>query len=246
LPVSKKERESNRAARAAAIQQAQVTKERNRKILITVAVMVLLAGVVVAGVLLSGSNSSTPDSKGAPEVSVDGAALVLGEGDSDVTKVVIYEDFLCPYCREFETASRDLLHTSAARGDVVVEYRPFQLLPDHYSARSLTAWGAVLQDGTPEQALSFHDLLFDNQPYESAQDKPGVTELTSLAKEAGVDDPEVLDSLGKEDPAFVAEAGQDARDAGVQSTPTVLVDGEELQGESITQMVRTLEDMLGQ
>lgn len=243
--MSKKERESNRAARAAAIQQAQVRNERNRRILITVAVMVLLAGIVVAGVLLSGSNSSTPDTKGAPGVSVDGQALVLGKDDPEATKIVIYEDFLCPYCREFETATRDLLHARAARGEVVVEYRPFQLLPDHYSVRSLTAWAAVLKDGTPEQALSFHDLLFDNQPYESAKDKPGITELVSLAKEAGVDDPEVLDSLGKENPAFVAAAGQDARDAGVQSTPTVLVDGKELQGDSITQMVRTLEGMLG-
>lgn len=243
--MSKKQRESSRTARAAAVQRAQVTRERNRRIMITGAVMAVLAGIVVAGVLLSGGNSSGPDSNVRAGVTIEGQALVLGTERDAPTKVVVYEDFLCPYCREFETATRDLLHDAAAAGDVTVEYRPFQLLPDHYSARSLTAWAAVVQKGTPEQALRFHDLLFDNQPYEDAPDKPGVEELVSLAKEAGVDDQEVLDSMGEENPEFVAATTQTARDAGIQGTPTVLVNGQELEGESVTAMVRTLEGMIG-
>ena len=45
-------------------------------------------------------------------------------------KVVVYEDFLCPFCRQLETSTRDFLHQDAAKGKVQVEYRPFQLLPE--------------------------------------------------------------------------------------------------------------------
>jgi hypothetical protein len=111
--------------------------------------------------------------------------------------VVVYEDFLCPFCRQLETSTRDFLHQDAAKGSVQVEYRPFQLLPDDYSRRALDAWATVLQKGTPAQALRFHDLLYDEQPYEQAAHKPGVAALRALARKAGVTDPKVLDASGR-------------------------------------------------
>jgi protein-disulfide isomerase len=241
--MSKKERETNRAARAAAIQQAQARRERNRRLLISGIIVAVLAAVVATGVLLTSGNSS--DSGGGADVpaAAEGQALVLGE-ETDAPKVVVWEDFLCPYCREFEEASRDLLHEKAASGDVQVEYRPFQLLQDDYSQRSLSAWAAVLEGGTPAQALDFHDLLFENQPYEAADDKPDTDELVDLAREAGVEDDAVLEAAAQEQTEFVEAANQAARDAGITGTPTVTVDGEKLEGDSIADMVDNLEAML--
>jgi protein-disulfide isomerase len=167
--MSKKERAGNRAARAAAIQKQQVAQERNRKILIVGVVLVVLAAVVAAGVLLSGGDK--PASAGpAPKAVAAGQALKVGDNPDAKVKVVVYEDFLCPYCREFEAATRSFIRKDAEEGKVLVEYRPFHLLQDEYSTRALTAWGAVLQKGTGRQALAFHDLLYDKQPYE--QDAP--------------------------------------------------------------------------
>jgi protein-disulfide isomerase len=240
--MSKKERETNRAARAAAIQKQQARKERNRRLLITGVIVAVLAAVVVAGVLLTGGDS---DKGGAdtPPAAAEGQALVLGDS-ADAPRVVIWEDFLCPYCREFESAARELLHDKARSGDALVEYRPFQLLQDDYSRRSLSAWAAVLQQGTPEQALKFHDLLFENQPYEAAQDKPDTDEIVDLAREAGVEDDAVLDAAAEDDPEFVKAAGDAAREAGIEGTPTVTVDGEKLEGSSIAEMVDNLEEQL--
>ncbi len=243
--MSKKERETNRAARAAAIQQEQARRERNRRLLITGAIVVVLAAVVAAGVLLTGRGSSTSDTRTDVPAAAQGEALVIGEGKG-APKVVVWEDFLCPYCREFEDASRSMLHDKAAKGDVVVEYRPFHLLQDDYSTRALNVWGAVLQEGTPQQALRLHDLLFENQPYEAANDKPGTDELVDLAKEAGVKDQAVLDAAAQEQPDFVRTATQAARDAGVTGTPTVTVDGKKVEGASIADMVDNLEAMLKQ
>ena len=164
----------------------------------------------------------------------------MGAANAPV-KVVVYEDFLCPFCRQLETSTRDFLHQDAAKGSVQVEYRPFQLLPDDYSRRALDAWATVLQQGTPAQALRFHDLLYDEQPYERAAHKPGVAALQALARKAGVTDRKVLDALGSPNPAFFAAVQRSAEQAGVRGTPTVLVDGKPLGGSSIQVLADRLE-----
>jgi protein-disulfide isomerase len=151
--------------------------------------------------------------------------------------VVVYEDFLCPFCRQLETSTRDFLHQDAAKGRVQVEYRPFQLLPEDYSRRALDAWATVLQQGTPAQALRFHDLLYDEQPYEQAAHKPGVKALRALARKAGVTDPKVLEAL------FYDAVQRSAATAGVRGTPTVLVDGKPLEGSSIQDLADRLEKL---
>jgi protein-disulfide isomerase len=244
--MSKKDRETNRTQRAAAIQAAQARGERTRRILIALAVLVVLAAIVTAGVVFSGKDSTTPAAGATlPKAASSGQALVVGSNPS-ATKVVIYEDFLCPFCREFETVSRKFLQADAAKGKVLIEYRPFHLLPDDYSTRALTAWAAVLKNGTGAQALKFHDLLYDNQPYEAAANKPGVDQLVSLAKQAGVKDSAVLDAMRTPDATFVDTADSAAKQAGVQATPTVFVNGKELQGASVTDMATQLQQMLAQ
>lgn len=242
--MSKKNREDNRAARAAAIQRTQANKERNRKLLIVGVVLVVLAAIVTAGVLLTGGDEPA-ETKGAdPQVVVTGESLVVGNDPDAKVKVVVYEDFLCPYCREFEAASSKFLRKDAEQGKVLVEYRPIQILQQPYSTQALTAWAAVATEGTPKQALAFHDLLFENQPYENAADMPGIDELTDLAEEAGVEDDEVLDALGTANPEFVAAANAAATKARIRGTPTVIVNGKVLQGETMAEMTDQLEQLI--
>ena len=245
--MSKKQRETNRTARAAAVRREQAARERNRRIILTSAVLVVLAVIVTAGVLIGGGGSS-PSQAGAGVTKVgaraDGQALVIGT-NAKAPKVVVYEDFLCPYCREFESTSRATLRDAAEKGDVVVEYRPFHLLQDDYSTEALTAWSAVLQKGTPEQALKLHDLLYENQPYESDTNKPSVDDLVDLAKKAGVKDSAVLDAMRQPDQQFVDAADKAATAAGVTGTPTVLFDGKTLEG-SPSQLAATIKQRLAQ
>ena len=228
--MSKKEREGNRAARAAAIQKQQVAQERNRKILIVVVVLVVLAAVVAAGVLFSGGDKDEASTSAQPKAVASGQALKVGDNADAKVKVVVYEDFLCPYCREFESATRKFIRQDAEDGKVLVEYRPFHLLQDPYSTLALTAWGAVLQNGTAKQALAFHDLLYDKQPYENDADKPDIDELTDWAKKAGVKDDKVLAAMREENPEFVKATDLAASEANVQGTPTVVVNDQVLEG----------------
>jgi protein-disulfide isomerase len=239
--MSKQQREVNRRERAAAVQKEAAAKERNRRLLITLAIVVVLSAVVAGFVIFSGSGDTTTASTVSAPAKASGQALVVGSNDKAKYKVVVFEDFLCPFCRQFETTSRDFLRADAKKGTVQVEYRPFHLLQDEYSTRALSAWAAVLQQGTPGQALKFHDLLYDNQPYEQDPNKPGASKFASWAKKSGVTSKSVLAAMGKSDDAFVSAADAAAAKASVEATPTVFVNGKQLAGNSVSDIVDNLE-----
>lgn len=241
--MSKKERETNRQARAAAVQKQQADRERRRKVLIVGIVLAVLAAVVAGGVLLGGRDRAKSSVGGPLQATASGESLTVGNDPDAKVKVVVYEDFLCPACREFEATSRAYIHADAAKGRVLVEYRPFQLLDDPYSTRALMAWAAVLRKGTPKQALAFHDLLYENQPYESDVNKPGLAQLVALAKQAGVTDQAVLDAMGK-DTDFVAAAGAAATKAQITGTPTVRVNGKQLTAPSLAGLAAELKRLI--
>ncbi len=241
--MSTKSRETGRAERAAAVRRQQAARERNRKVGVIGAVVVLVLVIVGAGVFFSQRGGGTATAA----ADTNGQALVVGSNAKAKLKVVVYEDFLCPYCREFESSSRSALRAAADKGRVQIEYRPFHLLQDDYSTQALSAWSAVLQEGTAKQALALHDLLYDNQPYEQATDKPGPTQFVAWAKKAGVTDSSVLAAVRKaSNPDFVDAADAAAQKAGVTGTPTVFVNGKQLQGTSVSDEVSNLEKMISQ
>lgn len=241
--MSKSNRDQNRSQRAAAIQAADARKERNRKMAIAAAIVVVLAAVV-AGTFWysSGASNTTAPAANAPATAGD-HSLVIGKASAKY-HVIVYEDFLCPFCREFEMASRDYLHADAAKGLVQVEYRPFHLLQDDYSVRALNAFAAVLTQ-SPAKALKFHDLLYDNQPYENAATKPDAAKLADWAGSVGADKAAVEAAVTANDPAYVNAVDAMAAKDKVQGTPTVLVNGKPLTGSTITDMSDSLEKMIG-
>lgn len=242
--MSKQNREQNRSERAAAIRAAQARKERNR-IALVVAIVVALGAIVAGGAWYTSSGSSDPGSTAVAEATAEEASLVVGKANAPV-KVVIYEDFLCPYCRQLEDQTRDFLRESAAEGKVQVTYQPINLLQQYdYSARALNAWAAVLGNASPQDALKLHDLLFENQPYETASDSVSDADLAELVKEAGAGSSAVTAALKTKDAAFFAAAQQAMTTANVEGTPTVHVNGKALTG-AVSSLVSQIEQAVQQ
>jgi protein-disulfide isomerase len=246
--MSKQSREQSRTERAAAVRAAQVRKERNRRLALVVGIVVVLGALVAAGAWFGGgggNGSSTTNTK-TPPVAAGPASLKMGNPAAPV-KVVVYEDFLCPYCRELEVSTRDFLQENADKGRVYVEYQPINLLRSYtYSARAMNAWAAVLKNGSPSAALKLHNLLFDHQPYEQNADQTSDAQITDWVKQAVGDNTKVLDAMKTQDTAFFAAAQKAMTDANVQSTPTVYVNGKELPAAAVTQMVSAIETAVEQ
>lgn len=220
-----------RTAKAAELRAAQERAERRRRLLMigaVAAVFLLIVGGAIAVTLLNQEEVDAPDAGGSEY------GVTIGDPDAQHT-LVIYEDFLCPFCGELETQTADQLAQLAADGKVYVDYRPFDLLSGSfgdYPIRAANAFAVVLEESGAEVAKEFHDLLFENQPAEGGP-YPSDDELVDLAVEAGAEEGDVRDgieSLAME--GWVKEATRAARDANVQGTPTVLLDGEQLTGYS--------------
>ena len=192
--------------------------------------------IAVVAVLYSRSDDTSANVAAAPP---PGSAHGLTIGPSTAAHtVVIYEDFLCPFCGQLEQAVGDQLDTAVEAGEVTVEYRPLAFLEriSDYSPEAANAFAVVLDESGPEVAKEFHDVLYDNQPSESGP-FPDSDQLVEWAVEAGADEDAVRPGI--EDMAFegwVEAAGDAASKAGVNSTPTVLVDREKVEGQTMDQI----------
>jgi protein-disulfide isomerase len=247
--MSKRNRDvarADRIAKAAALRKQQEAAERRRRTLMIGGVVVALLVVVVGGWFLSRALDTTGDVNAPAAGSKYGVTLGPANAPHDV---VIYEDFLCPFCGEFEKASRDDLAKLAEEGKVRVEYRPFDFLSTlgDYSARSAEAFSIVLDKSGPDVAKKFHDLLYENQPEEKGP-FPSNADILKLAVQAGANEADVKDAITNADGKgpWVTGATQAALDAGVRSTPTVLLDGKVFQdGRSQDEIASNLIDKLG-
>jgi len=106
----------------------------------------------------------------------------------DQAHVVVYEDYLCPYCNQFETANMPQIKQWVEGGAATLEVHPFNLLDQSsagskYSTRSANA-AACVANYQPKQFLNVNSAFFANQPSENTK---GLTndEIVSLVKKAG-------------------------------------------------------------
>ena len=217
------------AVRAAAIRREQERRERRRRSLVVggVAVLVLVV-VLVTGYVVQSSRDTTGAAATAPAGAVAGYAVPAGRSSAPV-KVAVYEDFLCPFCGEFESAGRTAFAEDIAAGKVQFQYHVLTFLDDRtsteYSSRAANALAVVLDTSGPTVAKRFHDLLFEHQPAEGGA---GLTDarLVDYAVQAGATRSAV--SAGISDRTFeqwVANVGDRASKDGVSATPTVRIDG---------------------
>jgi len=231
-------------ARAAAVREEQQKRERRRVLIMGGSVAAVVLALIVGAVLVVTGSGVDAD-----EVQAGSSDYGLTIGPDDApTEIVVFEDFLCPACGAFESETNEELAQAAADGDVKVEYRPFVLLDgfDDYSPRAVNAFAVVLEESGPEVAKRFHDELYADQPSESDSTFPDADWLVEKAVAAGADEAAVrpgIEDMAKQD--FVDQATSEAQAAGVSSTPTVIVDGEVVGGQTMQEVAQNTLDQIG-
>ncbi|MBF4160119.1 DsbA family protein [Nocardioides acrostichi] len=240
--MAKKKPVHDRAAKAQAARDQQQRSERRRTLLSVGGVVLVMALIVGIALFVQQSRTTTVDAAAASSEGTYGVAV----GPDDAPhEVIVYEDFLCPYCGELEKVTHEKLTAAAEAGKVQVEYRPFDLLSQisDYSARAANAFAVVLDASGPDVAKKFHDLLYENQPEESAATFPSNEDLLELAVKAGAKEADVSDGILNDTMNdWVVKATKAAEDAGVRGTPTVLLDGKVVQAGSIDEMAQKVLD----
>lgn len=204
---------------------------RRRAVFVSLSVLAALLVLIGAGVIIQIARQESLTAAGTtpPRNLVDGSYMV-GDVKAPVT-LTVYEDFICPGCRTFETATRSRIEEWVKDGTVRVAYRPLAFLDeqstDEYSSRATNAAAAVL-DLAPDGFAAFHESLFAEQPAEGGPGLPD-SKLIDLAVAAGAPRAEVTKAI--KDRSFrgwVASFTESANKAGVSQTPTIQVNGRTL------------------
>lgn len=242
----------SRAATAAEERRRSARAQTRREWLIVGSVVAVVAAMIIGALLVTGSGSSplggdddeataqtdgpTPTVAQAPADDPDAGlvAEVTDEGGiafgdpAAPHRVVVYEDLVCPFCGQLEATIGEDLAALVDAGDAVVEYRALNFLSrlGPYSLEAANAIAVVLDTTGPGAARRMHDLLFAEQPSESGP-QPDADWLVERAVEAGAEESAVRPGIESvQFGGWVNRSTNAASEAGLSSTPTVLVDGE--------------------
>ena len=150
--------------------------------------------------------------------------MTIGNPDAPVL-IEVFEDFQCPSCLRFtEDFEPLILQNYVYTGVAKLTYRYYPFI----GAESFNASNAALCANEQGKFWEFHDILFANQLGENIGAYSG-KRLEAMADRIGLDvstwkacyDAEKYES-------FITAELDDARNRGVQGTPTVFVNGEML------------------
>jgi protein-disulfide isomerase len=219
-----------RRPRVSAKYQPSRTSSRATYLLAGVAIVVI-AVVVIGGIIW---NSTRETGSADQTVLAENASLIIGKADAPHT-IDVFEDFQCPYCKEFEASSGQAMVNAANAGKLRVRFHILNFLDANsgsgdYSSRAAGAALCVAQAGGADQFLKFHTKLFQQQPPEGG-DSPDNAALASTAASVGAS-PQTQDCIRSG--AQVAAAKVDADQSltqlskalgGRAGTPTVLSEG---------------------
>jgi protein-disulfide isomerase len=98
----------------------------------------------------------------APSGHTPGGGVLVGR-DGARRRLVVFEDPQCPYCREFELASGDLLRREVAAGAVAVEYRIRSFLGNESVRAASAGYIAAVREGRYESWVREIETVFGEQ-----------------------------------------------------------------------------------
>jgi len=230
MATNKERREQAREERRRA--EAEAAEAERKKRLIQFGAVAFFAALVVVAVLIVVSQSGS-DSGG--DTAIEGAERVdaglsgvpqdgttLGDPKAAVT-ITEYGDLQCPVCAAFsEQVLPDLISEEVKPGNAQLEFKNFNII----GPESDDAAKASLAAAEQGRYWQFIEVFYANQ---GAENSGYVTDdfLEAVATAAGVADIDQFNS-DREDPALdkeLAAVQSEASSLGLNSTPSLVVDG---------------------
>ena len=213
---------------------------------------VLIAGSLLAATACGATDDASSDTTGASGGTADAATseMVLGAEDAPVT-VTEYASWTCPACLQFQNDVVGQLKSEYIEtGKVKFIFREFPTAP----AKISVAGFAIARCAGEDQYFDVLDELFERQrgilslARECGQVRAA---LEQVAANHGIDDAEAFDACLQDSGIrrAIASAVSQGEDDGVSATPTVFLNGEQLQGYEWRQwagMKAVLDEALGE
>ncbi|GAA2523455.1 DsbA family protein [Pilimelia columellifera] len=213
-------------------------KRRQRTVwtsIVTLAVL-LIAGIVgYATYATQRADDITYPKATAPG---DNTGFALGAGP---VKVDVYTDFMCPGCKNFKDASWPALETMIRENKITVVYHPVAIL-DHSSQGSKFSTRAAAISACAADSGKFNEFNAAMYAQQPAQGTAGLTneQMIDMGRGVGLGDDFVKCAEDKKYGNWVREITNTMSERGFRLTPTVTVNGKQLETpspEKITEAV---------
>ncbi|RNL64888.1 thioredoxin [Nocardioides marmoriginsengisoli] len=208
-----------------------------------VAIAISAALALVLGVLLflavrDGSDGPTKSVAGGTDTAlIRPDSHVLGERGSTGVEFVEFLDFECEACRAMFPVVEQMREQYAGKVTFVVRYFP---LPGHFNSER--AARAVESAARQDQFEAMYKKMYETQTTWGEKQVPADDLFRSFAEELGLDLTQY--DADYADPEVAARVQRDLKDGeslGVQGTPTLYLDGELLQPESVEDITEALD-----
>lgn len=232
-------RRERRAAELAARRGAPRTpvQSPSRFGLVQITLIAVVAGLVLIGaaILLNTKPPAAPIDvvRGSAPSGIPASGLVLGKADAPVT-IELYEDFQCPACLHWGTnVFPSLVSHELADGTVKIVYHGYAFIGPESIDAAKAAWAANEQG-------RFWDMwatLYANQGLHENAGAFARDRLVAMADLIGLDHDRFLadiDSAGAA--SAVSASGASAVAAGIDSTPSLVINGTRFQGAGYTDL----------
>ena len=188
-----------------------------RNIVIGMVFLVVLAGI---GASLFSSHSVNSAAKPIAASKADGYGIVINP--TAKVRVDFWEDFQCPNCRNFEAVNNSYINSLITAGKIKAVFHPMSFIGPE-SILAANAAGCASDAG---KFLEFHRALYANQAKTENSGLWNAQVLTVLGIGTGIKDKNFASCV--KDNKYVnwlTNNETNATKVGVNSTPTVFVDG---------------------
>jgi protein-disulfide isomerase len=224
--------------------------ERKRNLAIQIGLTAAVVIFAVALVLYIVMGSDKKHSGEMQAVRIASSDVIKKDGSSDPKAVLaLYEDFQCPHCRDFEKTIGPAIEQLVKSGAIATDYYMVAILDSSanqkYSTRAANAAYCVADADTTadkEMFMRFHTALFAQQPPEGAP-APDNAGLIETARQAGIAPDKITDCVnsGK----YTDMVGGLASAAKITATPTVRLNGEDIQVQSGAELIAKVKEIVG-
>jgi protein-disulfide isomerase len=225
-------------------------KDRGRTIAIQVTVAVMLIALIAGlglgigiGIGIARHRSHDNGAGPIPAVTAGQSAAgltgsITGNGSIRIGKpgakvtVRVVADLHCPACKAFEAANGQVIEDEVNNGTAAVEYNIIAFLDTmssgtRYSSRAAGAAYCVA-GADPAKFLPWLITMYQQQPPENGTGRTDGT-LIRIAEDAGYTDPATAICLTDHRyDGYVQQVTNDVLNSGIQATPTVFVNGKQV------------------
>ena len=190
----------------------------------------IVSVIVIAGgfIWMDNRSDSLPSAIPSAVSEESGYAISFNTELTGVPVVDIYEDFQCPVCMQFEAVNMNYLQSLVTEKKATVRYHILSFLGDE-SKRAANASACANEE---DKFLAFHSAMYANQPAAENSGEWSNERLIAIGKAAGISS-KTFESCVNEGTyaGWVQKVAEAAAKSGVNSTPTVIVDGKEIDRE---------------